>query len=260
MWQDVRILNSIANALYGMVLLAALGSGVWWLIHRPLFELSVVRVEAEQKQGQTNELRHVNAVSIRDQALPRIKGNFFTTNLDAVRIAFENVPWVRRASVQRVWPNKLVVSLEEHEVLGTWGSEGRLVSVRGDVFTANLAEAEDDVDLIAFHGPDGSEKEVVERYRQFKAWFAVVGLEPEAVEYTARYAWSVKLNNGMRVDLGKEQEQEGLRKRVDQLIKVYPQLVARLQGNIEHVDMRYPNGLALKSSSQAFGLDSKKTH
>lgn len=253
MWQDAKLLNAIANALFGLVLLVLLASGVWWVIQRPIFSLHTVRVEGDQKR----ELRHVNALTIRDQALPKIKGNFFTTNLDQVRLAFESVPWVRRASVQRVWPDKLLVSLEEHEVLGTWGEDGRLISTAGDVFTANLAEAEEDTELVGFIGPEGSEKEVIAQYRQFKDWFASINLEPEEVAYSSRYAWTVVLNNGLRVELGKVQDQGGLKRRVDQLIKVYPQLVTRLQDRIISVDMRYPNGLALQSGSSGFGLGNK---
>jgi cell division protein FtsQ len=252
MWQDAKLLNAIANALFGLVLLALVASGVWWVIQRPVFSLQTVRVEAEQQK----ELRHVNALTIRDQALPKIKGNFFTANLDQVRLAFESVPWVRRASVQRVWPNKLIVSLQEHEVLGTWGEDGRLISFAGDVFTANLAEAEEDTKLVSFIGPEGSEKEVVAQYRQFKDWFSMIELTPETVEYSSRYAWSVVLDNGLRVELGKAQDQKSLKRRVEQLIKVYPQLVNRLQNKIISVDMRYPNGLALQAS--VHGASQKK--
>jgi cell division protein FtsQ len=255
MWQDAKLMNATANVLFGIALLAMLVSGVWWVIHRPAFALHVVRVESEKAgrklEGMQAELRHVNSLTIRDQAVPKITGNFFTTNLEDVKQAFESVPWVRKASVQRVWPDTLVVRIEEHDVLGTWGEDGRLISVAGDVFTANLAEAEEDVQLIEFSGPDGSEKEVVAQYLQFKQWFAGLNLEPEAVQYSSRYAWSVKLNNGLQVELGKVQEANALKKRVDQLIKVYPQLVTRLQGSIVKVDMRYPNGLALKTSDQS---------
>ncbi|MES2073127.1 MAG: cell division protein FtsQ/DivIB [Pseudomonadota bacterium] len=254
MWQDVKMLNAAANALFAVLLLALLASGVWWLIQRPMFTLKVIRIEAAEQL----ELRHVNALTVRDEALPRIRGNFFTTNLDAVRAAFEAVPWVRKATVQREWPNKLIVTLEEHTALGTWGEQGRLLSVKGDVFTANLAEAEEDADLIAFDGPDGSEKEVLARYRDLKAWFAGISLAPEAVQYSNRYAWSLKLNNGMRVELGREQTSTTLKERVDRLLTVYPQLVASLQESIESVDMRYPNGLALKSSHATVGLKAKQ--
>ena len=43
-------------------------------------------------------------------------------------MAFESVPWVRRAAVRREWPNKLVVVIDEHKPLGTWGEDGKLIT------------------------------------------------------------------------------------------------------------------------------------
>ena len=73
MWQDIKILNAAANALIGILLLALLMSGVWWVIQRPMFTLTAIRVEAVDK----GNLRHVNALTIRNAAVPKIKGNFF---------------------------------------------------------------------------------------------------------------------------------------------------------------------------------------
>ncbi len=252
MWHDSKLMNNTANALFGLVLFILVLSGVWWVIQRPFFTLRVIRVEANSAVDSTG-LRHVNALTIKNTALPRIRGNFFTANLDAVRTAFEAVPWVRKASVQREWPNKLIVTLEEHVALGTWGENGQLISAKGDVFTANLAEAEDDADLVALSGPDGSEKEVLAQYVEFKNWFAKINLAPDEVNYSSRYAWSLKLNNGMQVQLGRVQDATTLKNRVDKLMTVYPQLLASLQDSIESVDMRYPNGLALKSSHSNIG-------
>ena len=126
------------------------------------------------------------------------------------------------------------------------------------MFTANLAEAEEDGELPEFSGPDGSEKEVVARYRDLVSWFKDIELAPNALHLTDRYAWSVKLSNGMTVELGREQTKTTLKERVGRLVSIYPQLVARLQNRIEGVDMRYPNGLALKAEGLAFGMDSKK--
>ncbi|HZW22190.1 cell division protein FtsQ/DivIB [Noviherbaspirillum sp.] len=254
MWHDVRMLNATTNALLGVLVLSLLASGLWWVAQRPMFTLKTIRVEGVSETA----LRHVNASTVRTAALPRIKGNFFTANLDTVRVAFEAVPWVRKASVRREWPNKLIVTVEEHQPLGTWGEDGRLLSVKGDVFTANLAEAEEDGELAAFDGPEGSAKEVVARYRELQDWFKPVSLAPEAVRLSSRYAWSVRLDNGMTVELGREANSATLKDRVDRLVKIYPQLVTRLQDRIESVDMRYPNGLALKATGLKFGIEGKK--
>ena len=253
MWQDIKAMNAMSSALFGLVALALLASGVWWLAQRPMFTIKAIRVE-----GVDAQLRHVNPLTVRGTALPRIKGNFFTANLETVRTAFETVPWVRRAMVRREWPNRLIVTLEEHMPLGTWGDDGRLISVKGDVFTVNLDEAEEDGGLPEFGGPEGSEKEVVARFQEMHQWFAPIALTPESVHLSERYAWMVRLDNGMAVELGREQTRTTLKERVERLVGVYPQLVARLQNRIESVDMRYPNGLALRASGMAFGSDTKK--
>lgn len=259
MWHDTRLLNGIANALLGLVLLALLASGVWWLAHRPMFVLRQIRIESVVN-GRELELRHVNELTIRGTALPRLRGNFFTTDLDAVRQAFEAVPWVRRASVRREWPNRLIVALEEHQALATWGEdEGRLLSVNGELFTANLAEAEDDLgkdsNLPQLTGPKGSEKEVLARYTELLKWFEPLNLLPEELALSNRYAWRVKLNNGTTVELGREQNGHTLKDRVQRLIAVHPKLMQIANGKIESVDMRYANGLAVKSSNLNITLE-----
>ncbi len=254
MWQDVRILNAISSLLLALAAFAVLAAGVWWLAQRPMFTLKTIRIEGSAE----TPLRRVNALTVRSTALPRIRGNFFTADLDAVRAAFESVPWVRKATVRREWPNTLLVAIEEHQPLGTWGEDGRLVSVKGDVFTANLDEAEEDGELPEFAGPEGSAPEVVARYGEFRDWFAPLELEPEAVQLSGRYAWKLRLDNGVTVELGREQTPSTLHERVARLVSVYPQLVARLQDRIESVDMRYPNGMALKASGLPLGLDGKK--
>lgn len=253
MWHDIKMLNAVSGALFALAALALLFSGLWWLMQRPMFTLKVIHVDGVEEQ-----LRHIDRSTIRNTAIRRVKGNFFTADLDAVRVAFEAVPWVRKASVRREWPNQLIVELEEHKVLGTWGDAGRLLSMKGDVFIANLAEAEEDGELLEFAGPEGSEKEVVTRFNELREWFAPANLAPDGVQLSSRYAWTVKLNTGMTVELGREQSQTTLKERVVRLVDVYPQLVARLQDRIESVDMRYPNGLALRANGLAFGATSIK--
>lgn len=254
MWQDTKMLNLTASALVGLAVVTLLCSGIWWLGQRPMFTLRQIQIEGVADA----QLRRVNAATVRSTALPRIRGNFFTADLDAVRQAFEAVPWVRKAVVRREWPNQLIVAIEEHAPLATWGGDGKLVSEKGDVFTANLDEAEEDGDLPAFGGPPGSEKEVLARFAELQQWFANSKMVPVGVQLSDRYAWSVQMENGMNVELGREQDKTTLRSRVDRLVAIYPQLAAGLQNRIENVDMRYPNGLALKANGLITALNSQK--
>jgi cell division protein FtsQ len=254
MWHDVRALNASANGLVAAVVLALIASSVWWVSQLPMFTLRTVTVQSMYGM----ELKHVNKLTLRAGVVGRIKGNFFTTNLEQVRTAFESVPWVRRATVRREWPDQLIVEVEEHEPLGTWGEDGRLLSVKGDVFTANLAEADEEHDLPELAGPEGSEKEVLARFAELRAWFAPLRLAPEELSLSSRYAWTVKLDNGTRVALGREQDRNTLKARVDRLVNIYPQLDKLLPGGIDSIDMRYQNGLALTAAGLKVPADASK--
>ena len=68
----------------------------------------------------------------------------------------------------------------------------------------------------------------------------------------------MKLDNGLSVALGREQSRTTLKERVDRLTAIYPQLVSRLE-NIDTIDMRYQNGLALSAQGLAIpSADGKK--
>ncbi len=75
-------------------------------------------------------LVHTDVAALRAFAAPKVAGNFFTLDLAQARAAFEAVPWVRRASVRRVWPNALEVSVEEHRAAALWddGDEPTMTS------------------------------------------------------------------------------------------------------------------------------------
>lgn len=243
-WHDVRLLNTITRVLLTLCVAMVLAGCFSWLAQRPFFTLKVIQVQEEDG----GELRHVNAFTIRSMALPHIKGHFFSVDLEAVREAFKAVPWVREVTVRRKWPDGLIVSLEEHRPLGTWGRDGQLLSVKGDVFTANLAEAEEEVNLLKFYGPDGSEKEVVMRYGELKQGFSAIRLEPVVLELSGRYAWRTVLNNGIKLRFGR-QELPAMREQIARLLAVYPRLAAQLKSGIRVIDLRYPNGLALTAEN-----------
>jgi cell division protein FtsQ len=166
------------------------------------------------------------------------------------------MPWVRRASVRRVWPNALAVTLEEYKPLGTWGSD-QLVSVDGELFTANQAEL--DEDLPAFDGPEGTAKEVVARYRDFKTWLAPLNATPDEVTLSPRYAWTVKLSNGTQIEFGRERNQSTLADRCRRLAAAWTTVTARWGKDIEYADLRYPNGFAIRAAGMRFIGDAGKT-
>ena len=67
------------------------------------------------------ELEHSDSDRLRYAALRAVEGKtFFDVDLGALRRALEDLPWVRRADVRRVWPDSLVVSLAEYRPIAIW--------------------------------------------------------------------------------------------------------------------------------------------
>ncbi len=237
---DVRLMNGVASTVYLLGALALLAAAVLWLTRAPLFTIRAVRLEGELTRNSVN--------TIRANAMPALAGNFFSVNLQKTRAAFESVPWVRRATVRRVWPDRLVVLLEEHRAAATWAGEDgndRLVNTHGEVFEANLGDVEDE-GLPAFAGPDGTSVQVLAMYRRLQPVFARLGLEVDALGLSGRGSWRVALDGGATLELGRGSEEEVVA-RTDRFVRTFPQLAARYQRQpLAYADLRHTDGYAVR--------------
>ncbi len=248
MWQNVRLLKAISNFFLLVFFVIAVGGTCIWFFKRSDHAVRVVKVQSMDG----GSLEHVNDIAVKNMAVPEVKGNFYTVNLEAVRAAFEKVPWVHKASVRREWPDKLVVSIEEHHAVGPWGDGGdRLLSEEGEVFTVDPETVRGKYGKLRFYGPDGSGKEVITQYQAFAKRFAEVHLIPVTVKLSDRYAWSVTTESGLVVLFGREDEGQALKTLLDRFVKLYPRLNARYGDAIASIDMRYRNGVALRLSRKA---------
>jgi cell division protein FtsQ len=239
MWDEPRLLNTAANVLYALALILVVYAAGTMLANSPAFPLRAIRIQGD--------LEHVSRGQIVDALQGRVSGTFFSVDVEAIRSMFQTLPWVRRAEVRRRWPDRLEVRLEEHVALARWGQgpEGRLVNIHGELF-AGRAGAEPDAELPQFAGPAGSEQEVARRYALFRELLAPLALEPHTVALSQRQSWQLRLSNGLAVQLGRDSEKDPVRERLARFVEVYPRTLGRLSRRLDYVDLRYPNGFALR--------------
>jgi cell division protein FtsQ len=239
MWDEPRLLNTAASALYALALVLVVYAGTTMIAHSPVFPLRAISVQGN--------LEHVNRGQIVDALQGRVSGTIFTVDVEAIRSMFQTMPWVRRAEVRRRWPDRLEVSLQEHVPLARWGqeAEGRLVNLHGEIFAGRVG-AERDAELPKFGGPAGSEQEVARRYALFRELLAPLSLEPRTVALSQRQSWQLRLSNGLTVQLGRDSEKDPVRERFARFVEVYPRTLGRLSRRLDYVDLRYSNGFALR--------------
>jgi cell division protein FtsQ len=265
-WSEARIINRLANTLAVMAVLAMLAGGVFWLINRPFFQLSVIEIEP----APNSNLKYVTANSIHSTISGQLTGNFFTMNLNQARSIFETTPWVRSATVRRIWPNSLRVTIEEQQPLALW-NDTQMISTWGQVFVANQGELDDDITLPHLIGPDGTESLLIQRYAELERWFAPLGASVRRVTLTDRFAMRVALSNGLTLELGRDpgadapDPQAGVpgalpfAARIQRFVQAWPVVMQKLSGRtVNHADLRYPSGFALTLVAQSDPPTSKK--
>ena len=244
------------------VVMVCLGILVW-LSQRPVFFLRQVVIEPVV--GQT--LKHINKPVVKQQVLETVQGNFFSVRLEDVKRGFESMPWVRHANVRRVWPNGLIVSIEEQKPFGTWGGADShiLMNIHGELFAGRISDVGDGIQLIDFNGPEDASKEVMRLYEKANAWFKPWDAEVKNLTLSERYAWHVKLSNGMKVEFGRDEESSDktlTEDRVARLFKYWPQVQERWANRVDAIDLRYANGFVVHLASAGLKkneVDGKKS-
>ena len=242
---DVRLMNGVSALVFvqaAVVLAAAL---IAWLTRAPLFTIRTIALDAD--------LARSNLATVRANALPHLAGNFFSFDLNRGRAAFESVPWVRRAEVRRVWPNRLAITLEEHRVAALWQGDGgseRLVNSHGEVFDANLGEVEDET-LITLAGPDGSAKAMLAMQRRLAGPLAQIDSRIGALKLSSRGSWRAELDSGAGIELGRGTEDEVVA-RAARFVRTLAQVQQRFAlasaspRALIAADLRHPDGYALR--------------
>ncbi len=219
----------LSGVIYTLLLLAVYVG--YLLLRQPDF-LPVRQIEVSR------QLQHVRSADVLSVAHRELWGNFFTADITHLRRSLEQLPWVRQVLVQRSFPDKVSIVLEEYQVLARWKT-GMLISPDGEVFSVPDAHK---LDLPLLSAPDGMEKMVVSNFVQFDQALAKIGLHVKQLSVSSRRAWQLRLDNDIVLELGRD----NMKMRLQRFITVYPEHLAASKEKIRQVDLRYRNGFAVQ--------------
>lgn len=228
MWDKPSLLNWIANLLFALAVVLFLYALLFVVVHLPIFPIREVKVEGQ--------LAHVNREQIKLIVVKHLKGNFFTLNLEKTRDAFEKLPWARNVSVRRRWPDKLDVSIEEHQALARWGNIA-LVNTHGELF-----QAASDAELPVFYGPGDGVMEVTKSYGSYSQVLNKADIKIVQVTLSPRRAWEIKTDKDLKIALGRVD----METRLDKFARAYASTLSHLNVKVTYADLRYPNGFAVR--------------
>lgn len=193
----------------------------------------------------TGKLVHVDRANMVELVQPLLVGEgFLTVDIDRIRAALIALPWVADVSVQRRWPDELLIGVREHQPIARWGEDG-LLSQSGKVFRPEPLEL-DGAELPALFGPDQLAGEVVKRYAELSELLAARGLVLRSLGTDQRGSWRLQLQDGVVVRLGTSD----VLKKIRRFLGAYEQELRAQFAQVAYVDLRYSNGLAVGWKTQ----------
>tara|TARA_B100000470_G_scaffold37084_2_gene26200 strand:+ start:14200 stop:14928 length:729 start_codon:yes stop_codon:yes gene_type:complete len=172
-----------------------------------------------------------------DDLIKPLLKNKYLLNLNQIKSKVSENPWVLNVETQRIFWNRIKVSIKKHDIAMRWGSQG-YISSQGILFKPNLT--------INSNAPIGlvAEARVKNFYYDFTQYQSI--LDPIKISTFERNSIDeLTLDNNIKVILGHQKQNERLEIFVRSFEKLKKYKKIRTRGIF---DMRYPNGFALSYS------------
>jgi cell division protein FtsQ len=234
--------------------LMSLISIAWWLTNKLMDQenLPVNSVVISGEMPYTtreNVLAAMNTINL---------GNFFQVNVNEIQSQVSALPWVYSVAVRKQWPDEVKIYIVDQTPVALWNGDF-LLNQFGKAFQADtrvLKQA-----LPQFFGPEGSELLALENFTNLNDLLEYRNLAIDELVLSERFSWQLTLNDGVMLNLGREERV----KRVQKFMDVYPLIKTHLEQQskqknnrkkalkqaVDYIDLRYDTGLAVGWKSVA---------
>lgn len=189
-------------------------------------------------------VNHVDQREVQAVISPLVEHGFFATNVEYIRDRMLQMPWVSDIFVRRNWPDQVSITVVEQNPVAEWNSQG-LLSGNGAIFTPSRDTYPRE--LPHFVGPDGKHVLMLEYAKQMNHLLTPLHVKIAYLEMTPYLTWKLVLNNGVTVQIG----HKDILTRLQHFVKVYPKIIGQRSADVDSIDLRYSNGVAVRWKSPA---------
>ncbi|MDA3869571.1 MAG: cell division protein FtsQ/DivIB [Gammaproteobacteria bacterium] len=212
-----------------------------------LNELNFNDISPIEKVEIEGELENIAHDDFRNEVVAVIDGGYFALDLGAIKTALLALPWVDEVSVRRQWPSSLLIKVTEKRAVAYWNDDA-LISDGGEVFKP--AVISDNGSLPRLKGPEGLHNKMWQFLVAANKDFSPMGLEVVNLNLNDRRAWSLQFlvkggADKVELKLGRDHAENRLVK----FVRVCSNIDALNLKNIEAIDLRYPNGFAMREKN-----------
>ena len=165
-------------------------------------------------------------------------------NTDRARARLEKIGWVSKASVHRLFPNTVLIDIQERKPFAIWQRGGRLsiIDNKGVILGALRVEDHGYLPLVVGYGAEDKAQKL---YSQIAAYPGIKSLVRAAVRVADR-RWNLRLLNGITINL----PETGVPEALAQLAKL-DEDNGLLSRDIVLVDFRIVDRVTIRLSDEA---------
>lgn len=190
-----------------------------------------------------NAIKSLNDVLHISEQPETLKG-FFEQNIQDVALRLKQIPWINDVVVRKIYPDRLSITLFEHQPIALWNnshylsSDGTIFSLPADRFKPE--------GLPILFGPDEKAKAVLTEWSKLREALKQRNLTLHSVAMDSRGALSVTLDNQVELRFGRE---DWLPK-IERFVTIFPEIEIPEGKRLAYVDLRYDDGASVGFTSQ----------
>jgi len=204
--------------------------------------------------------QHTDQQRLRDRVMSQAQRGFFNLDIAKIQQEVEDLAWVNRAYVRRVWPESISVHLEEHTPVARWGDNG-LISDNFKLFFPPLLQESNDpllkntvADLPVLASPERRHVALLKLLMETGPILKTIEAPLTGISEDERRSVTLELKGDVLVVIGHRLIQE----RIQRFAEIFRSYIAPVYDDVARVDMRYTNGFAMArkvSSSNTVRVD-----
>lgn len=235
------------QALKTLLLVALLALAIWglrqeYVRHKVTESLPIRYVRTE------GVFQYLSKDEIKTALMPLVTESIFDADMQLIHETVAKLPWVKDASVERVWPDTIDVKVHERKAYVRWGQTG-LLTEYGELFSpSNVDQFQA---LLLVEGPKQQEAKTLEIMKGVRIALEDRALEMAEFKVNDREAWEIKLKSGLEILLGRTEQL----KKLQRFLSTMPVLGQERMAVMQTVDLRYPNGYAVSWKPDAAPID-----
>lgn len=234
----MTVLSRTVKILSLTMVLGAMGYGIYWVSPRLSWPVEHVVLEGD--------FRWLDQGAVHLAITENMDGDLLSIDIKKLRQEIRQVPWVEDAEISRVYPDSLVVRINEEKPVARWNDQGYISSMGEFIDSPIYSELSGLPQLSSrLPGIDAAQgaREAIEIYHLLNSAVLVSGENIEVLSQDASGGWTMIWESGLEIDLGRSDHL----KRVRHALAAWRRLPDEERKEVGEIDARYDNGVAIRA-------------